>query len=47
MIWGVTLWLLADWGLVQYRVGILTLLLSLTAGFFLLQTVREPARQPA
>ena len=47
MIWGVTLWLLADWGLVQYRVGILALLLSLTAGFFLLQTVREPARQPA
>lgn len=41
MIWGGTIWALADWGLARYRVGILALLLLLLAGLIVLQAVQE------
>jgi UMF1 family MFS transporter len=42
LIWGVTLWALPDdWGLVRYRIAVLTLLTSVVLGFIVLMGVKE------
>ncbi|MBM3942899.1 MAG: MFS transporter [SAR202 cluster bacterium] len=44
LVWGATLTLLADWGLLAYRVAILVLLVSIVLGFLVLLGVKEEAK---
>ncbi len=41
LVWGVTLWVLADWGSVRFRIAILALLVPLVLGFIVLLGVKE------
>ena len=41
LVWGLTLWVFQDWGLVSYRVAVLTLCVALVAGLVVLLGVRD------
>ena len=47
LVWGLTLWALADWGMVRFRIAILVLLVNVVLGFIVLLGVRERAVDPS
>lgn len=47
LIWGGTLWLLEDLGLISYRIAILALLTTVVLGFLVLLSVRDRQPSPA